>query len=466
MGNLILELSKYILVIFIALYTLECFVVFRYENLEERNGIYIRQDILIFLVHFIGFATIALQKKDIAYWFLYVFEAIIFFTVIILYRMIYPKGNRLTINNMCMLLSIGCVILARLSLDKAIRQFVIIVAALIFAMVIPHFIQKLRFLKNFTIVYGSVGIALLLMVLIVGAVTNGSKISYTIAGVSFQPSEFVKIIYVFFLACMLANADKFVNILLSALGAGAHVMILVLSRDLGSALIFAVVYLVMLFVATKNYWYLLLGGVAGSGAAFLAYRLFSHVQTRVMAWKNPWADLNGMGYQITQSLFAIGTGGWFGLGLLGGTPKSIPYVEADFIFSAIAEEMGVLFAICIILISLSCFILFMNIAMKLNDRFYRLIAVGLGVTYGFQIFLTIGGGTKLIPLTGVTLPLISYGGSSILSTLIMFAIIQGLYIIHKEQGEKRERRKKLRKGRSVSTEWEEETPSEEKTTEE
>ena len=242
---------------------------------------------------------------------------------------------------------------------------------------------------------------------------------------------------------MLAEQPGLKRVISTSIFSAIHVLILVLSKDLGSALIFFVVYVVMLFVSTQKLYYLILGILLGIVAAIIAYFLFSHVQVRVETWQNPWDDINGKGYQITQSLFAIGTGGWFGLGLLGGTPKSIPLVEVDYVFSAIAEEMGVLFSLCVILICLSCFIMFMNIAMKLQDPFYRLIAVGLATVYGFQVFLTIGGGIKFIPLTGVTLPFISYGGSSILSTMIIFAIIQGLYIIRKEQ-DKSEKRKKRR----------------------
>ena len=123
----------------------------------------------------------------------------------------------------------------------------------------------------------------------------------------------------------------------------------------------------------------------------------------------------------------IGTGGWFGMGLGGGTPKKIPVVEADFIFAAISEEFGCLFGICIILICMSNFLMFINIALKIKDDFLRLVALGFSVVYGFQMFLTIGGVTKFIPLTGVTLPLLSYGGTSVIVTLIMFAVIQGIY---------------------------------------
>ncbi|MGN0248879.1 MAG: FtsW/RodA/SpoVE family cell cycle protein, partial [Lachnospiraceae bacterium] len=186
----------------------------------------------------------------------------------------------------------------------------------------------------------------------------------------------------------------------------------------------------------------------GCGAAMVAYHFFSHVQVRVQAWRDPFSCIEDAGYQITQSLFAISSGGWFGLGLFRGNPTSIPFVEADFVFSAVAEELGIIFSMCMILICISCFIMFMNIAVKLQNKFYHLIAFGLGVTYIFQVFLTIGGGTKFIPMTGITLPLISYGGSSVLTTLIMFFIIEGLYIIRQDEGAKRVKKKKRRRRRT------------------
>ncbi len=229
--------------------------------------------------------------------------------------------------------------------------------------------------------------------------------------------------------------------------AAAHVIVLVISKDLGSALIFFMVYVLMVFVATKNALYLLAGAAGGSAAAYVAYTVFSHVQVRVKAWKDPWSVIDSAGYQITQSLFAISSGDWFGLGIYKGTPEAIPFVEADFIFSAIAEEFGIIFSVCLILICVSCFIMFMHTAAVLKDKFYQLTAFGLGVTYIFQVFLTIGGGTKFIPLTGVTLPLISYGGSSVLTTLIMFAIIEGLYMVRQDESE--QQKKALRKRRKL-----------------
>ncbi len=154
--------------------------------------------------------------------------------------------------------------------------------------------------------------------------------------------------------------------------------ILVLSKDLGSAVIFFVAYLVMVYVATRNVGYLALGIGGGSAAAVVAYHLFGHVRQRVSAWKDPMAVYQNEGYQIVQSLFAIGTGGWFGMGLYQGSPESIPVVKNDFIFSAICEELGGIFAICLILVCMSFFLMIVNIALRIINPFYKLIALGLG----------------------------------------------------------------------------------------
>jgi len=389
--------------------------------------------------------VICFETGDITYLFFYAFQQIVLYATVILFRMLYPKTNRLLVNNMCMLLTVGFVILTRLSLGKAIRQFIIVMISLVIALVIPFFVSRFRFLKEWKWIYAAAGIVALGIVLVLGQTTYGSKLSYTIAGLTFQPSEFVKIIFVFFVASALYKAAGFFEVFTTAVIAAAHVIILVCSKDLGSALIFFVVYVLMVVVASKNWLYLLAGVSGGSVAAYLAYRVFPHIQVRVQAFKDPWSVIDSTGYQITQSLFAITSGGWFGLGLFKGTPESIPFVEADFIFSAITEELGLLFALCVILICVSSFVMFMNISMNLKDKFYQLTAFGLGVTYIFQVFLTIGGGCKFIPLTGVTLPFISYGGSSVLTTLIMFSITEGLSMIQEEEAEEeKHRRKRIR----------------------
>lgn len=428
MANIIIELSKYFIIIFMAIYTFECFSVFRYADEESRNGIYIRQNVFMFLIHFISFAALCLEMKDGRLVLFYAIQQIMMFGVIMLYRVIYPNANRLIVNNMCMLLTIGFIILTRLSYDKAVKQFAIAVVSLAVTMCIPFILKKFRFLDKFAWLYAVLGIAALGAVMLFSSVVNGSKLNIKIANYTFQPSEFVKIFFVFAIAGILYHSTDFKQVVLSAVVAGIHVIILVLSKDLGSAVIFFVVYFAILYVATKNVGYYLLGGVTGVLAAIVGYRLFSHVRVRVAAWRDPIGTIEEAGYQISQSLFAIGTGSWFGMGLGQGAPNKIPVVEADFIFSAITEEFGVIFGLCLILVCVSCFVMFMNISMRFKNTFYKLVAVGLAVIYGFQVFLTIGGVTKFIPLTGVTLPLVSYGGSSVIVSLIMFAIIQGLYI--------------------------------------
>ena len=228
---------------------------------------------------------------------------------------------------------------------------------------------------------------------------------------------------------MLAKSISFKTIAISAVMAGIHVIILVLSKDLGSALIFFMIYVFMVYVGTRKVRYIFIGFTGLTAASVVAYKLFYHVQERVTAWRDPWSDINDTGYQITQSLFALGNGGLTGTGLYQGRPKDIPVVDQDFIFSAVGEEFGLIFASLLILVCLSCFIAFLNTAMQQMSLFNKLVCVGLGIQYAVQIIVTIGGAIKMIPSTGVTLPLISYGGSSILSTLIVFAIIQGLAIV-------------------------------------
>lgn len=438
------EFSKYVITLLIALYTYECFAVFRLKDEERRSGIYTRQSILMFAIHFSCFVVICFETGDVMYLFFYAFQQIILYAAATLFRMLYPKGNRLLINNMCMLLSVSFVMLTRLSYDKAARQFIIVTASLAIALIIPFFVHKFKFLKRLKWIYALVGMTALSIVLILGQTTYGSKLSYSIAGVTFQPSEFVKIVFVFFLASALFQASDFFEVFTTAVVAAGHVIVLVCSKDLGSALIFFVVYVLIVYIASGKARYLLFGMIGGSTAAVIAFQVFSHVQVRVQAWKDPWSVIDSAGYQITQSLFAISSGGWFGLGLYKGTPESIPFVEEDFIFSAIAEEMGILFAVCLVLICVSSFIMFMNISVKLKDKFYQLTAFGLGISYIFQVFLTIGGGTKFIPLTGVTLPLVSYGGSSVLSTLVMFSIVEGLYMIQEDETLLEKKRKKMR----------------------
>ena len=389
----------------------------------------------MFLIQFLAYATICLKTGKLEYLFFYAILQIVIFSAIVLYQTLYQGMDKGILNNMTLLLSFGFIILTRLDFSKAVKQLIIVAISLTVSFIIPVMIRKVSILRRLKWFYVAIGIAALSVVLILGQVTNGAKNFYTIAGVTIQPSEFVKVIFVFGVAAMLYHKKRFSTYVISALVAAVHVFVLVASKDLGSALIFFVTYMAMLLVASKNYLYLAMGLAAGSGAAVVAHKVFTHVQVRVQAFIDPFSVIDREGYQITQSLFAIACGGFFGTGLMKGVPDDIPYVESDFIFSAIAEEMGVLTAACILLVCVACFLTFMKNAMKVQDSFYRLVAVGLGVMYIFQVFLTVGGGIKFIPLTGVTLPFVSYGGSSVLVSIIVFSILQGIILRIRDEKE-------------------------------
>lgn len=444
MVNVIVELSKYLLVILIILYTFQCFNVFSKKQERTKKRLMRKQLTLIVLMDTVAFLVIYLKTDDL--------QSIVFYGEIMayllaiqgLYRLFYKKASMLLINNMCMLLSIGFIIIYRLDREKANRQFLIVAAGSAVALIVPVLIRKMRFLVKLTWLYAVIGIAGLMVVLALAQVTGGAKLSIF----GFQPSEFIKIVFVFFLAAALQQDTDFGQVCKVTVVAAIHVLILVFSRDLGSALVFFITYLVMVYVATRKPLYFF-GGLFGlSAASVLAYFLFGHVRQRVVAWKDPFAVYDQEGYQIVQSMFAIGTGSWFGMGLYQGSPKSIPVVQEDFVFSAICEELGGVFAICLILICMSFFLMLVNISLQIKNPFYKLIALGLGTEYAFQVFLHIGGATKFIPMTGITLPLVSYGGSSALSTIIMLGIIQGLYILREDEDEKLEQIRKARKEES------------------
>lgn len=438
MINVITELSKYVILTLMIVYTFHCFYMVWRQDGEEKRELLHQQLTMIFFIDFTAFLVIYLKSMDFRVILFYI-EMMIFFAAIqILYRIIYPNASLLLLNNMCMLLSVGFIMLCRLSLPSATKQLLIVAAGSAVSLVIPVMIRKMKFLKDLTWAYAGIGIVLLAAVLVLASTSYGAKLSL----MGIQPSEVIKITFVFFMASLLCTKVDFRKVVLATIVAVIHVGILVLSRDLGSAVIFFVTYLVLIYVATRNPSYLFLGLGGGCVGSVIAYHLFGHVRQRVSAWKDPMAVYQNEGYQIVQSLFAIGTGGWFGMGLCQGSPEKIPVVKNDFIFSAICEELGGIFAICLILVCTSFFLMIVTIALKIRNPFYKLIALGLGTEYAFQVFLTIGGATKFIPMTGVTLPLVSYGGSSVMCTILMLAIIQGLYILREDEDEQIETQRK------------------------
>ena len=418
--------SKYIIIILFAIYTWHCFTVFLGSNIERKEKIYKRQKYLMYSIHFICSLVLYLNSLDIKIAVYYFIQLAFLVFASKAYPYVYNGLSKTLLNNMLMLLVTGFIMLMRLGKGYATKQMAFAAAICLASLFIPYLIEKFQYFDKLGWVYAITGIILLALVFVIGKEKYGAKNWIIIGRFALQPSEFVKILFVFFAAALLAKSTSFLNVAKVSVLAAVHVLILVAEKDLGAALIFYITYI----GASGKAIYLGAGFMAGTVAAVAAYNLFTHVQTRVIAWSDPWGHIDRAGYQVAHSLFAIGTGGWFGMGLGEGMPGAVPVAESDFIFSAICEELGTFFGICLILVEISCFIMFINISLKMQRRFYKLAALGLSIEYIFQVFLTIGGVTKFIPSTGVTLPLVSYGGSSVISTVILFSIIQGMYVLN------------------------------------
>lgn len=447
MTTIITEVSKYLIIFFMVLYTVKCFTVLKPVKEEKKRRALNVQIFYVFMIHFLCYLTMFLFYKTLDILVFYVLQMIIFIVYMISYHGIYKKSSRLITNNMAFLLLIGFVMLTRLDFDLAKKQFLFATIMLIVTAFIPILIVKCQAVKNWYIFYAIVGLGFLALVFVpgLGVEAYGSRNWIQFAGISLQPMEFVKIIFVFFLASAFEKAKNFWSYAVITCMAGVFMLILVAEKDLGGAVIFFMIFLMMIYIASQKLWVLvggLGGGVALAMAGFMLFKdKFEHVVVRINAWRDPFAYIDTNGYQVSQSLFAIGTGSWEGTGLCQGIPTTVPVVSSDFIFAAICEELGVIFGLCLLLMYISCFIYFINISMKIRDPFYKNVAFGFTICFAFQIFLNVGGVIKFIPSTGVTLPLVSYGVSSIVSTMVLFGIIQGICVLENSGVVKNEKNK-------------------------
>lgn len=428
MQYLFIETSKYILAALLMIYAVLGISIFAVKNTGFKTAIAVSQNAINILVVGVACMNMYLVSKNAMYLATLIYILISVFLFLFFTQSAFPECNILLLNNFSMLVSCGLIIIARVSINKSFKQFVIVTACFALCIAMIYVFGKIKWFKKITWVYASVGLLMLSIVLVLGKISHGSKLSISLGPISVQPSEFVKILFIFFIASILWNEINYKKIALSALIAALYIGILVVSKDLGSALIYFMVYLFILVIATGNYLFMVGGLLAGAGASIVAYKIFSHVRVRVEIWRDPWPYIDNKGYQIIQSMFSITSGGFWGTGLLKGTPTTIPFADTDFVFSVICEEMGLIYAISILIIGISSFIEMLRVSSKINDNFYKQIVFGIAVSLLFQAFVTVGGGIKFIPLTGVTLPLISYGGSSIMSSTLMYFIVQAIYV--------------------------------------
>lgn len=436
LSNIVLVSAKYLILIFFLIFVLISFTVQKDIPDKKKAASYRLQRIFIILIHALGFLSICIQAtliEDIGF---SVGQAIALWAGELAYLLVmsiviphFVSLSKALNNVMCMFITIGFVVQARLAFSISIRQFIILMVATVVFLIFVFFCKRAKFLRNLTWLYCIIGLLLLLLVLALAQFSKGAKLALDLKLFSFQPMEFVKIIFVMFVASAYHKANTFKTVFITAVVALVHIVILVFCKDLGSSLILFLIYVLMTYVATKKFRYILIGTGFLAAAAVLAYKFFAHVRVRVSTWLNPWADIDNKGYQITQSLFAIGTGGWFGVGIFNGSPGYVPEIRNDMVFAAISEEFGALFSILLIILWLCFILMIMRIAVRVGNTFYKLLSFGLGAIFAIQIFLNIGGTIKFIPLTGLNMPFISSGGSSLLSSMVMIGMIQALYVI-------------------------------------
>jgi cell division protein FtsW (lipid II flippase) len=302
-------------------------------------------------------------------------------------------------------------------------------------------VQRAPDLSRFRWTFLAIGIGLLVMPLApgIGSSFAGARIWVSLGPVNFQPGEFAKLALAVFFASYLADNRQLIasgtwkvgpfrlpepRYLLPVAAAWAFaVVVMVAERDLGSSLLFFTLFVVMLWVATERLTYLFLGAVLFATAAYVSWNLFDHVKVRVDIWLDPWSQWEDRGFQIVQALWGMADGGLMGTGLGRGSPTIVPVAESDFIFTSIGEELGLFGSAAVLMAYLLIVGAGLRIALRTENAFEKLLAVGLTTIMGIQTFIIVGGVIKLVPLTGITLPFVSYGGSSLVSNYVLLALL-------------------------------------------
>jgi peptidoglycan glycosyltransferase len=358
-----------------------------------------------------------------------------------------PGADGLLLPLAALLNGIGYVFIARL--DEASRRpqglaaaqagwTVIGIGAFVLTLL---FVRRVRDLQRYRYTFLLIGLCLLMAPLVpgIGREINGARIWAYVGPISFQPGEFAKVVLAIFFASYLvekrellgmATFPRFRPLLpdLKHLGPvllawGFSIVIMTAEKDLGSSLLFFALFMLMTWVATERTAYVGVGGLLFAGGSFMAYHAFGHVHARVVDWLDPWRHASTSGFQVIQSWFAMAWGGVAGTGLGLGNPDHIPVAATDFIFAAIAEELGLLGSAAIIF----CYVLLvgcgLRIAVRAEPPFEKLLAAGITILLGVQSFIIMAGVTRLLPLTGVTLPFVSYGGSSLVANYVLLALL-------------------------------------------
>jgi cell division protein FtsW (lipid II flippase) len=314
------------------------------------------------------------------------------------------------------------------------------VAVILFIAVL-FVVRDHRTLQRYTYTLGLLGLVLLVLPLapFVGTTINGATLWLRVGGFSFQPAEAAKILLtIFFAGYLVEKRDSLALVRTNVMGVGlprgkdlgpiliawgVSLAILVLENDLGTSMLFFGLFVCMLYIATQRRSWLILGGLLFLVGAVLSYVLVSHVRIRVTVWLDPWTYSDTSGFQIVQSLFGLANGGMLGSGLGRGFPNLVPFANTDFIISALGEELGVTGLVALLLVYALLIERGLRTAVSVKDAFGQLLAAGLSIVLALQVFVIVGGVTRLIPLTGLTTPFLSYGGSSLVANWVIVALL-------------------------------------------
>ena len=356
-------------------------------------------------------------------------------------RMLAPGADAILLPLAGVLNGIGYVFIARLDEDLAALQAVWTAVGVGGFILTLFVVRKVRDLERFRYTFAMIGVGLLLMPLlpVLGQNINGARLWVRLGPINFQPGELAKIALCIFFASYLVEKQMLLSHARLKLGPipfpdvkhfgplalmwSISLVVMVFERDLGSSLLFFALFIALLWVATGRIAYLMVGGAMFGAGAYTAWSLFTHVKSRVTIWLNPWPVATEAGFQVVQAMFAFAAGGFAGTNLAQGSPERIPAVSTDFTFAAIAEELGLLGSVAILVAFMLMVGTGFRIAMRAEPPFEKLMAAGLTTILGIQTFIIVGGVTRLIPLTGITLPFISYGGSSLLSNYVLLALL-------------------------------------------
>ena len=328
-----------------------------------------------------------------------------------------------------MLFSIGILEIYRLNNKLAYRQIIWFCIGIVAFWVVYLILKYVKIWSKMYYFYAGISYLLFIATFLFGRKINGAKNWIRLgSNFAFQPSELIKIAFVFLIAAFYKNRDKFEKDFFKKYSLHfffyTFLGFLFLQKDLGTVLVFSGVFIFAQYMYEPHRKYILINLLVLSFGAVLGYILFTHVKVRVKIWLDPFKYADGMGYQIIQGFYAIASGGFFGKGLGLGRPDYIPFAESDYIFASICEEMGILMGMGVVMLFLILTYRGIKTSMEQHNKFYKYVAFCLSLIFAFQSLIMFGGILKLIPLTGITIPFVSYGGSSILSSFIALGILQ------------------------------------------